>query len=462
MMLVFPILLSCLLGYLTCLFIFEERTLSDSRFLINLSFPIGLGISSLIFISFNLLHFHYLLILLIEIGLTALLLVKLKKVKRSFFKFEHFSLNKLILNPVLLFTTVIYLYSWLMDAGIFFFDTVKEPNGLWDAWAMWNMKAKVISQAPYNWPDLFGQMNMDSFHIDYPLLQTGFIARSWLLMGNESTYIPAIVAFIFAFCTIGLLYSSITFFTTKTEGLIAGLILLCTPFFMIMGDSQYADNTVGFFYLATIVLLTFAQSHTSLKPRLLILAGITAGLSAWSKNEGILFITCLIISQFTRLFFKNFRELAAELKYLFLGMLPVLIVVAYHKLAIAPTNDIIQAQGATTWAKLTDYSRYETVLNWYIAQFGTFGKWVLNPWWLFLIGILANGLSFNKNNGVISNSILLIIMLAGFFFIYIITPLDLTFHLSSSIHRLFFQLFPSFIFVYFIALKRKLPIKQFS
>ena len=291
-------------------------------------------------------------------------------------------------------------------------------------------------------------------HLDYPLLQTGYIANCWLLMKNESVWVPIIFSFIFTFCTIGLLASSVSFFTNRTKGFVAGLTLLATPFYITMGDSQYADNTVGFFFLATIILLTFARRTTSIKPSLLIGAGITAGLSAWSKNEGFLFIVCLFISQLTLLFLKNRKELFVEFKYLLLGMLPVVMLIMYFRISIAPPNDIINAQGAQTMVKLTDYSRYVTVGKWYLEQFSSFGQWALNPWWLFLFGVLYKGVRFKENkNSLISNFTLLFLMLTGFFFIYIITPLDLVWHLSTSIHRLFFQLFPTFIFIYFLTIK---------
>jgi hypothetical protein len=348
-----------------------------------------------------------------------------------------------------------------MDAGIFYFDSIKDPHGLWDAFNYWNLKAKLISRAPSDWPNLLHQMISSDFHPDYPLLQTGFIAQCWLYMKNESVWIPIIVSFIFTFCTIGFLASSVSFFTNKTKGLIAGLILLATPFYMTMGDSQYADNTIGFFYLATIVFLTFARRTSEIKPHLLIAAGITAGLAAWSKNEGLLFLVCLFSSQLILLFFKNYRELLIELKYILFGLLPILILIAYFKIFIAPPNDIVNGQGAQTFVKLFDLSRYSLVSKWAVDQFSTFGKWALNPWWLFLLGILYKGINIKENkNSLISNFTLLIIMLIGFYFIYIITPLDLVFHLSTSMHRLFFQLFPTFIFIYFLSIKDNKPYRN--
>ncbi len=461
MMFFFSIFTSLLLGLLSCLIFFKEKKNLNFRFLLNLSLPIGMGISSVIFISLTLFGLSFFLISLIEIALIIFLVFKVKDTKKLIDQFEWFNLDKLLLSPILLLLTVIYFYAWLMDSGIFYFDSIKEPHGLWDAWNYWNLKAKIISRAPNYWPHVLHQMGSDDFHPDYPLLQTGYVARCWLYIKNESVWIPIVVCYIFTFCTIGLLASSVSIFTNKTKGFIAGLILLCTPFYMTMGDSQYADNTVGFFYLATIILLTFARREASIKPQLLIAAGITAGLSAWSKNEGLLFIVCLFSSQLTLLFFKNYRELLTEFKYLFLGMLPILLLIAYYKIKIAPPNDLVNAQGAQTFIKLADFSRYATVSKWYMEQFSTFGKWVLNPWWLFLFGILYKGISIKGNKySLISNFTLFLLMLIGFFFIYIITPLDLVFHLSTSIHRLFFQLFPVFIFIYFLAIKGNSPIRK--
>ncbi len=461
MMFFISIFTSLVLGIVFCLVFFKEKKGLNFRFLFNLSLPIGLGISSVIFIFLTLLGFPFFLISFLEIVLIFFLIFKIRDSKILVDQFERFSFKKMSQSPILLLFTVIYFYAWLMDFGIFYFDSIKEPHGLWDAWNYWNLKAKVISRAPYDWPNLLHQMNSQDFHIDYPLLQTGYIARCWLYLKNESVWVPIAFSFLFTFCTIGLLASSVSLFTNKTKGLIAGLILLATPFYMTMGDSQYADNTVGFFFLATIVLLTFARNGATIKPNLLIASGITAGLSAWSKNEGLLFIACLFCSQLTLFFFKNYRQLFVELKYILWGMLPILLLIAYYKIEIAPPNDIIQAQGAQTLVKLTDFSRYETVSKWYVDQFGTFGKWRINPWWLFLLGILYKGISLKENrNSLISNFTLLLLMLIGFFFIYIITPLDLVFHLSTSVHRLFFQLFPTFIFIYFLAIKgNSLPQK---
>lgn len=460
-MLIVTLLISILLGFLPCCLFFSDLKPFPARIVMNLLLPLGAGISSVIFIMLNLLGLSVYFIFLIEIVFIIFFIYKYKifqnrDIRDSLHLSKLLNTNALFRNPILLLITVVYIYAWLMNAGIFLFDTIKEPHGLWDAWNYWNLKAKIISKAPGEWHMLFHRMGSEEYHVDYPLLQTGFIALCWLNMKSETVLVPIILAFIFTFCTIGLLSSSVSFFTNKTKGLIAGLIMLATPFFMTMGDSQYADNTVGFFFLATTVLLTFARSENSSKPKLFIAAGITAGLSAWSKNEGLLFIACVFLSQLPLVFFKSYKELFHELKYMVYGLLPTLLLIYYYKTNIAPPNDIVHAQGAETLVKLTDASRYSTIVQWFGQTFGTFGKWFINPWWLFLGTALYLGINFKKHrNSLITGVALILLMMGGYFFIYVITPLELVFHLSTSIHRLFFQLFPTFIFIYFLALRER-------
>lgn len=451
------IALTFVLGFAFCHLILLNVRSIHIRLLINLSLPIGIGISSVIFIFFNLLGLSHWLIFFIEILAAIFFLVKFNYTRQNtiHYQFERFSLNKLLLTPLLFITMLLYAYSLIIDIGIFFFESVHSPHGLWDAWSCWNIIARFIARAPNDWPALLHQMNAIDFHPDYPLLQRGFIAHRWLLIGNETVWIPILTAFVFCFCTIGLLTSSISVFTqNKTDGLIAGLIMLCTPFYMVMGFSQYADNTVGYFYLATIVLLTLARKTPSVKPNILIAAGVTSSLAAWSKNEGLMFILCIFASQLTRLFFCNCKILLQELKYIFIGILPILLLVLYQKFFIAPTNQIVAAQGSETFVKLQDFGRYEVVWGYFKEKFTNFGAWITNPWWLFLIGIIIKGgINFKDYNfSVISNFTWLLLMTTGFFFVEIITPLGLHYYLSTSLHRLFFQLFPSFLFIYFMAI----------
>jgi len=53
----------------------------------------------------------------------------------------------------------------------------------------------------------------------------------------------------------------------------------------------------------------------------------------------------------------------------------------------------------------------------------------------------------------IASSIALLTMFVAYFFAYVVTPMDLTWHLSTSLGRLYVQLWPSFIFLSLAALR---------
>jgi hypothetical protein len=453
MIMLLSFLLSFCISALSVMFLFNKYDDVNRRLIFNLSLPIGIGISSYMFVLLNLIGLSIYFIITVELLICIYLLIK--QYRFILPVLSNKSNLSLIFqqNIITLILLVVYIYSWLMNAGIFYFDSVKEPHGLWDAWSYWNMKAKFICRAPDNWPNIIHQLNSEDFHGDYPLMQSAFIAKSWILFGKESVWIPIITSFCFTFCSFGLLSSAVGFFTSLRKGLIAGLVLLATPFFITLGDAQYADVTVGFFFLATIVFIALAEKASFEKDRnyFFIAAGVMSSMAAWSKNEGLLFILCLIIARsITKI--KKGPELKNELKFLVIGMLPIMTLLLFYKFAIAPPNDLIKSHGETIFTKLTDVSRYKLIGMWFMERIRNFGEWIINPWWLLLVPLFFPG--FNNGNKTVYIYFLIFLMIAGYFFSYVISYIDLTFHLSTSLHRLFFQLFPAFIFVLFMSLKK--------
>jgi len=161
----------------------------------------------------------------------------------------------------------------------FLVESATSRQGGWDAWMTWNMHARAIFRSGGHWREVLTGLPAWS-HPDYPLLLPGSIARIWTYMGQESAVAPVAVAMLFTFATIGLLYSSVSILRSPTQGALAALLLLGTKFFILHGASQFADIPLGFFFLATLVLLALPEVWPEDRPRLLVLAGVTAGLSA--------------------------------------------------------------------------------------------------------------------------------------------------------------------------------------
>ena len=73
-----------------------------------------------------------------------------------------------------------------------------------------------------------------------------------------------------------------------------------------MGTSQFADIPLALFILTTLILLFFQAGSPDHRPGAVILAGIAAGLCAWTKNEGLLFFVIAAGSLFfTTIYFQG-------------------------------------------------------------------------------------------------------------------------------------------------------------
>jgi hypothetical protein len=359
---------------------------------------------------------------------------------------------------------------WILMGGFYLMLTItianlailalKKPHGEWDAWAIWNMRARFIFKAGPLWRDAFSYL-IDRSRPDYPILIPASIAGIWTEIGTDTVVVPAVLAILFTLALVGLTVSSLSLLRGRSQALFAGLVLLGTPFLITHTASQYADVPLGFFFLATLVLISLQDSLASNAGDFMLLAGITAGLSAWTKNEGLLFIVSIVVARFVfivpvkgaRFYFKQMLSFAT-------GLTPILLIILYFKVNFAPPNYLIALQGSSDIVvKLLDSSRYVLVWGAFAKQIPEFGGWAVSIPLLLVFYLLIVGTAFNgrSKSSVGTSLITLCLMLLGYSMIYIISPIDLKLQLDTSLSRILLQLWPSFVFVYFLLVR---PIGQ--
>ncbi len=345
-------------------------------------------------------------------------------------------------------------------------SSLKEPHGRWDAWLIWNMHARFLYRGGDLWREAFAS-GLDWSHWDYPLLLPLSIARGWTFAGSEGILFPAAMGFIFTLLILGLLLSALSLLKSRTQGYLASMILMGTPFFITMGASQFADVPFAFFILATFVSLFMIERSPENHAGPLILAGISAGASAWTKNEGLLFLLIVTVSLAgMAVRAGGWRRSLRRPGWFLAGALPVLMIVVYFKTRISPTNDIMAGVSlAAVSAKLLDWGRYAEITKAFFVTGIAFTQGVidvrvgmtLNPGVVsFLLLVVYLGLTgiriAEKDRGLLFQAAaVLVLMLAGYFFVYVMTPLDLNWHLMTSLNRLFLQLWPSAVFLIFMA-----------
>jgi hypothetical protein len=315
------------------------------------------------------------------------------------------------------------------------------PHGGYDAWAIWNLHARFLARGGQHWRELFGWAN--SSHPDYPLLLPALVAHSWLLAGAETTWAPQLLALIFALAAIGILISTLALIGDAFRACLAAAFLLGASHFVYNAASQTADLPLSVFFLAAFVLLHLQARFPHDTSGLAALAGALAALAAWTKNEGQLFFVALIGANLALALLGRQRlSLCRQILPFVGGALPILLVVAYFKGYLAPPSELIGGQSrAVMIARLTDPARYWLVVRAYITWLALFGRGIIVVLALYA---LSAGWHERVTPGSGAAALTIVLMLLGYGFVFITTPYDLAWHLSS-LERLLMQLWPSLL-----------------
>ena len=345
----------------------------------------------------------------------------------------------------------IVFYICLISAAVaFIFEFWANPHGRWDAWSMWNTKARYLFLGGEHWDSVFSEHNR---HPDYPLLIPSLVARSWKFYGHNTQLLPATIAIAFTFATVMLLYSSLSVLKSRTQGILGGVVLLGTPFFIVDGAGLCADVPLAFFILCVCVLFCLSARFSD-NYGYYILAGIAMGCAAWTKNEGLLFIALTLLCHLVITVGKNgFRAYLREIAYLGAGFVPLFVIVVVVKLKYSSPNDLISAQNMSfLFSTITDSSRYFFIAATFYSRMMYLGKIFFPVPIILILYLLFIGTDIKREyrEKLILLITILFLMLCGYALIYLGTPYDLEFHLRTSLDRLLIHVWPSLIFCYFI------------
>ena len=450
-------ILCYLTGFLLVALGLGLRSRSGLLLRISLSAGFGLAVFSIIYFLARLSGFLHLWV--IDGAVCAMLGVALVSLRKRWASTAPDSNAQHATPTCLLVAFALALLAALYSAIV---RALARPYGSgWDSFAIWNLHARFLYRGGIYWRDGFSPLIPWS-HPDYPLLLPAAIAHFWTVMGRESSAVPAIIGLVFTFSTVGLLFCGLDLLLSRAAALLGAMCLLCTPFFIDLGTWQYADVPLSFFILATLVLLHLHDrlANGGVESRsILALAGLAAGFAAWTKNEGVLFLGAVLLARMWRSSPQSSprRSPISQIAPMLLAVAPIFALIAFFKRAIAPPGDLF-SDPATMLHKLEDPSRYWAVLEWYGREFVRFGEWWLIPvpiLMLVLFFLMKSSIGTREKDTVRASAIALILTLAGYFFIYLITPRDIYWHLRFSLSRLFLQLWPSAIFLFFVALGSK-------
>jgi hypothetical protein len=345
-----------------------------------------------------------------------------------------------------------FVLAFAMAAGAFALLASINREGFWDAWSIWNLHARFLFRGgPEFWRNAFSP-HIPWAHPDYPLLLSGAIALCWTIAGAESALGPQLIAGLFGLAILGVLTGVIAILRGWVQALLAGTLLLGTFFFVQTAASQYADVPVSFYVLATLALFAL-QDRSPSDLRFTALAGAMAALTAWTKNEGLLFVAVALIARAVAVYrYRGARELLRQIPAALVGALPVLALVAVFKLRYAPANDLMsQVTPSHVLHNVIDLGRYLTMLEALVLQLFDLGQFVVPV--VLVLGLYAWLVRFKIDEPMRVTAATFVLalglMLAGDLGVYILFSYDLNFQLINSLHRILLQLWPAAILTFF-------------
>ena len=449
---IFPLLA----GWMVVSVLFRVQARSSSLILLALIPGLGLGVfSCLIFILLLALGPSQGALVVIEIALGSAVVLYQVRRKRTPQPMQSHAPIALSAQPRIIQILTLCFYIVAASSMIaFLILLVRRSHGEWDAWSIWNLKARYIFRGGAYWRDAFSSV-LGFSHPDYPLLVPLNVAGSWILTGRETIASSAAICFLFAASTTALLVCSLRTLRSNAQGYLAGLLLLGSSLFIVEGPWQYADVPAGFFYLAAAVSLALYDVTRQSDRRLFALAGLLASLAAWTKNEGMLFFLALVVSRLVLGFSgQPVRTRIQKMMQFLAGSVPVVIVYVLFKALVAGApNDILSAEPRVD--RLFSLSRYIQVARAFGSELWGFGGWSVSILVLLVICLAALGVAVDPETRPTIYTLLgtLCIVFVGLFSIFIITPYDLAWHLDSTLHRLLLQVWPTFLFTFFLIVR---------
>ena len=339
-------------------------------------------------------------------------------------------------------------------AAAFYGSSSANLDGDWDAFSIWNVRARYLAGGIATWRRAFeadtGGRMIGASHPGYPLLLSAFVAAQWIAGGAVTSAVSIAASLLFALAVLGVLISSIGLRRGTALGVLAGLAFLATDTFVARAPGQYADLPLALCLLASLVLWESAgmSASSSGSKRLFTAAGLAAGLAPWTKNEGWPFLLAFLA-------FAIWHARAAAL-WTILGSLPGVLATLAIKLWLgAGTEAMFPATIRQAVSFLAQPARW-----WAIAQAFAHGLWQLGalPWAhpILLVGAVAFVAGVIPRPERASQARLLIPIAAVFaadYGIFVFTTADLNWHLGTSVDRLILQMWPSLLFVVFLMLQ---------
>ncbi|MBD3334677.1 MAG: hypothetical protein GF355_04095 [Candidatus Eisenbacteria bacterium] len=345
----------------------------------------------------------------------------------------------------------------VLALAAFIIRSLHEPHGGWDAWSIWNYRARLIFRGGADWTQAFSSLHAGS-HPDYPPLLPLAIVRLWIYTGSETTAAPALIASVFTFGGIALLAGALARLRGRFAGIAGALALLGSGLYLKQGASQYADVPLAFAILSAsaLLFLTYDEhaAHHNRGRGGLVLLGWSAVQAAWTKNEGILFL-CLVGAVLAASMIRRqgwppgLRDWAALAGGAFLPGVLLL----HFKLFLGGDSDLLTGWSpAVLLDRASEPGRIGLIVKAFFKEPLKVVGWSGLPLVAALGFLRIPRVRWSRRPAPAALAILGL-MLGGYALAYLMTPHDVAWHLGTSLKRLYLHIFPAGLLLFFYLLR---------
>jgi hypothetical protein len=142
--------------------------------------------------------------------------------------------------------------------------------------------------------------------------------------------------------------------------------------------------------------------------------------------------------------------------WLLAGATPGVLLTLWLKFFLAPASDPLVTQGLSGLARLHDVNRYTQVAGAFFNNLFHLGSGAAHPLILLaILGILVRWqLEERYKKPVLIATAVLALVFLSYCGVYLMTPSTLAWQVQSSFDRLVLQVWPSFLLVFFVVLRR--------
>ncbi len=448
-----PYLLSWFMGFMITQYVFRQAQRPAWPVRLFLAGGLGAGISAgLQFMSFWLLDGrHNALTVMAHLLLGTLLAYLLWQYKPR----RQHKIRRTETNWKQAAASLVFILACLP----LWFQSQYYPLGGWDAWQVWNFKARFLFLAGNHWKNLFHPVLWRSSP-HYPLLLPLFNVWAWSFFNHPAVLVPQLTALFFTVLTMALLSTVLWESVQKPWVMLGPILLLTLPFYGLLAISQYSDIALSFYFLAGFFCLCETlraekRSGPSRQPpgRLTYaaLGGIFWGMAGFTKPEGLVAagIACLMTGI---LWLTSDYPKAVKIK-LFLSLALALGIISipsivFH-LKYSPGNLTFVNGLASTQQPVTLY-RLKMILAFLLTELKS-SKWN-GLWFLLGFGIILGGRRCWRRDQVILPAFLLLYLTAVLGYCWINTYFPIGWWLQVSLNRILFSLLPIMVFWVFGAI----------